>query len=68
MKESKGQLGGTETMSSARGGTIVKSYGRDNSEFMGSKKMAREGSEGFGGGMDDVSHSLSGARANQTAE
>jgi hypothetical protein len=68
MKESKGKLGGTVTESTARGGQMVHSYGRDNSDYVGSKKMARSGSDGFGGGMDDLSHSLSGNRANQTSE
>ncbi len=67
-KDSGGQLGGTKTESTARGGTLVRSFGRDNSDFKGSTKMAREGSEGFGGGITDVSHSLSGGSANQNAE
>lgn len=64
-----GKLSGTRTSSNGRNsGTIIESFGRDNSEFNGSKKMARDGSDGFGGGKDDLSHSLSGARANQGAE
>lgn len=68
MKESKGQLGGTATQSGGRVGTIVRPFGRDNSDYTGSKKMARDGSDGFGGGVDDVSHSLKGATANQRSE
>lgn len=64
-----GKLSGTRTSSNGRNsGTMIESFGRDNSEFTGSKKMARDGSEGFGGGMDDLSHSLNGSRANQGAE
>lgn len=62
------KLHGTKKVSNGGGQTIINSYGRDNSDYTGSKKMAREGSDGFKGGVNDVSHSLSGTSANQKAE
>lgn len=45
-----------ETSSAARGGKIREEHGRDNSNFQGGLKRPS-----FGGGVTNVSHSLSGS-------
>ena len=45
------------------GSTIMESYGKDDSDVTGSAAKERVGK--FGGGMTDLSHSLSGTSANQ---
>lgn len=45
------------------GTTIMESYGKDDSDVTGSASKERAGK--FGGGMSDLSHSLSGTSANQ---
>lgn len=64
-----GKLHGTVKKSGGRNGGVIETpFGRDDSDVTPSKKMSREGSEGFGGGMRDVSHSLSNVSANQDAD
>lgn len=63
MKDSA-KMGGGKSESTRRGGFSIKTpMGRDNSDF-GEKNVAGN----FSGGVDDVSHSLSGARANPDEE
>lgn len=51
--------------SAGRGFTFQTSYGKDSSDVSTGKA---ERMDSFGGGPDDVSHSLSGARANNEAK
>jgi hypothetical protein len=52
--------------SSAPRGTIKETFGRDDSLYAGSRSAER-GKE-LGGGINNLSHSLSGASANQKTE
>lgn len=45
------------------GSTIMEAYGKDDSDVVGSASKERVGK--FGGGMTDLSHSLTGTSANQ---
>lgn len=45
------------------GSTIMEAYGKDDSDVTGSASKERVGK--FGGGMSDLSHSLTGTSANQ---
>lgn len=45
------------------GSTIMESYGKDDSDVVGPASKERLGK--FGGGMNDLSHSLTGTSANQ---
>jgi len=55
---------GGETVESLGNGTKLKtSYGKDDSDVAGSASKERIGK--FGGGMEDLSHSLTGTSANQ---
>lgn len=45
------------------GSTIVEAYGKDDSDVTGSASQERAGK--FGGGMNNLAHSLSGTSANQ---
>lgn len=45
------------------GSTIMESYGKDDSDVVGAASKERVGK--FGGGMSDLSHSLTGTSANQ---
>lgn len=65
--EKSAQLGGTTTKGAKDGQTIVQDWGRDNSAF-GDKSKSRNGATNFSGGMDDLSHSLKGASANQSGK
>lgn len=60
-------IGGTVETSAGNGQTIITSYGRDNSETS-DRSMSMKGSKGFGGGTEDLSHSLKGATANQSGD
>ncbi len=50
-------------MSSADGTKFMEPYGKDDSDVTGPASKERVGK--FGGGMNDLSHSLSGTSANQ---
>ncbi len=45
------------------GSTIMEAYGKDDSDVVGAASKERVGK--FGGGMTNLSHSLSGTSANQ---
>ena len=60
MKKNHGQ-----TVESLGNGTKwVEAYGKDDSDVTGKAKMERS-PHSMGGGIDNLSHSLSGTRANQ---
>lgn len=55
--------GGSVSTKVDKGTTILESYGKDQSDYNGPASKERIGK--FGGGMSDLSHSLTGASANQ---
>lgn len=58
--------GGTVTESGGGSTKIMTSYGKDDSDYAGSMSKERGGK--FGGGMEDLSHSLTNTSANQTGK
>ena len=50
--------GGSDNKSGPKGQTLVRSYGRDNSDLAGSSKV--EKGDKIGGSVDNLSHSLTG--------
>ena len=60
MKETNGSdtNGGMDNKSGSKGQTLVRSYGRDNSDLAGSAKA--EKGDKIGGGVDNLAHSLKG--------
>jgi hypothetical protein len=61
MQMSKKNHGTVKTR--VEGSTIMEPYGKDDSDVTGSAAKERVGK--FGGGMSDLSHSLTGTSANQ---
>ncbi|MCP5014628.1 MAG: hypothetical protein GY938_05015 [Ketobacter sp.] len=57
---------GVSTTSGKRGMKVKNSFGRDNSDVSGSASQERGGKAG--GGKSNLSHSLSGTKANQSAD
>ena len=60
MKETNGadSNSGMDNKSAPNGQTLVRAYGRDNSDLAGSAKA--EKGDKIGGGVDNLSHSLKG--------
>jgi hypothetical protein len=58
--------GGQVTTKAGKGATITQSYGKDSSDYCGSKSDERGGS--MGGSVDNLAHSLTGATPKQSGK
>lgn len=58
--------GGVVTSKGGRGATITESYGKDSSDYCGSKSDER--GPKLGGSVDNLSHSLTGASPKQSGK